>query len=310
MGKFLERNKLISLEKAASTVKDGDMVAIGGGLCLREPIAMLRELMRQGKKNLHIVGTAHGFDMDFACGGGIVGAAQDTHVSFEQDFGLALNYRRACESGKVKINENCCNTIIQQFRAAAYGIPFMPIMSAKGSEETLLHPEFKHMICPFTGNDLILVPALIPDVCICHVHKADIHGNVKIEQPYVADVLMIRTAKHVIVTCEELVSEEEMKKIGPTMPYYEIEHVVHVPMGAHPTSCYPYYAYDREHISEYYKLTQEGEEAFKERYLNKYVFGVKTNDEYIEKIGGANKKKRLASWKDSKEAWMELFQYE
>jgi glutaconate CoA-transferase subunit A len=141
------------------------------------------------------------------------------------------------------------------------------------------------------------------------VHKADIHGNIKIEQPYVADVLMIRTAKHVIVTCEELVSEDEMKKIGPTMPYYEIEHVVHVPMGAHPTSCYPYYAYDREHISEYYKLTQQGEEAFK-AYLDKYVFGVKSNDEYIEKIGGANKKKRLASWKDSKEAWMELFKYE
>ncbi len=310
MGIYTSRNKLMTLEAAAALVKDGDKVAIGGGLCLREPIAMLRELTRQGRKNLHFVGTAHGFDVDFACGAGIIGAVEETHVSFEQDFGLANNYRRACESGQVKVRENCCNSIIQQMRAAAYGIPFMPIMSAKGSEETLLHPEFKHIICPFTGNDLILVPALIPDVAIVHAQKADIHGNLRIEQPYVADLLMIRAAKNVIVTAEEIVPEEEMIKLGPNVPYYEVAHVAHVPWGAHPTSCYPYYAYDREHISHYYKITQEGAEAFKSKYLDKYVYGVKSQDEYIEKIGGSERQKRLASWKNGREAWMELYNYE
>jgi len=304
------RNKLLTLSDAASLIHDGDKVAVGGGLCLREPIAMLRELARQGKKDLHLMGTAHGFDVDFACGAGIVGAVQETHVSFEQDFGLALNYRRACESGKVKIHENCCNSIIQQFRAASYGIPFMPIMSVKGSEEALLHPEFKKMTCPFTGNELVLVPALVPDVAIIHAQKADIHGNLKIEQPYVADVLMIRAAKKVIVTAEEIVPEAEMAKIGPTIPYFEVTNVVHVPWGAHPTSCYPYYVYDREHISHYYKITQEGEEAFKTKYLDKYVYGVKSMDEYIHLVGGKAKQDRLSSWKQGVEQWKELYTYE
>ncbi|MDD1756841.1 MAG: hypothetical protein LUQ39_08425, partial [Methanomassiliicoccales archaeon] len=161
-----------------------------------------------------------------------------------------------------------------------------------------------------TGNDLILVPALIPDVAIVHAQKADIHGNLRIEQPYVADLLMIRASKNVIVTAEEIVPEGEMIKLGPNVPYYEVAHVVHVPWGAHPTSCYPYYAYDREHISNYYKITQEGPEAFKTKYLDRYVFGVKSQDEYIELIGGSDRQKRLASWKNGREAWMELFNYE
>jgi len=310
MGVFTDRNKLVTMEKAASMIKDEDMVAVGGGLCMREPIALLRELVRQGRRDLHLVGTAHGFDVDFACGGGIVGAVQETHVSFEQDFGLAPNYRRACETERVKIRENCCNTIIMQLRASEFGIPFVPVRSIKGSDEIKLHPEFKPMVDPFTGKKVVLVPALVPDVAIVHAQKADIHGNLKIMPPYVADVLFIRASKKVIVTAEEIIPEKKMIEEGPTIPYYETTAVVEAPFGAHPTSCYPYYAYDREHISEYMKSAGESAEAFKERYLNKYVYGVKSPEEYLEMIGGKAKIDRLASWKESRERWMELFSYE
>ena len=310
MGVFTDRNKLVTMEKAASMIKDGDMVAVGGGLCMREPIALLRELVRQGRRDLHLVGTAHGFDVDFACGGGIAMAVQETHVSFEQDFGLAPNYRRACETGQVKIRESCCNTIIMQLRASEFGIPFVPVRSIKGSDEIKLHPEFKPMVDPFTGKKVVLVPALAPDVAIIHAQKADIHGNLKIMPPYVADVLFIRASKKVIVTVEEIIPEKQMIEEGPTIPYYETTAVVEAPFGAHPTSCYPYYAYDREHLSEYMKSARESAEAFKERYLNKYVYGVKSPEEYLDKVGGKAKRDRLASWKEGRERWMELFTYE
>lgn len=310
MGVFTSRNKLTTMEDAASMVKDGDIVAVGGGLCMREPIAILRELARQGKRNLHLVGTAHGFDVDFCCGAGIAGAVQETHVSFEQDFGLAPNYRRACESGKVKIKENCCNTVIMQLRAAEFGIPFVPVRSIKGSDEIKLHPEFKPMVDPFTGKKVVLVPALEPDVALIHVHKADVHGNLKILPPYVADVLFIRAAKKVIVTAEEIIPEKQMIEEGPTIPYYETTAVVEAPMGAHPTSCYPQYAYDRKHISEYIASARESAEAFKAKYLDKFVFGLRSHNEYLEKIGGKAKRDQLASWNEGPERWMELFTYE
>ena len=106
MGIFLEENKVVSLEEAAGLVKDGDIVAIGGGGCLREPIAFICELIRQGRRNLRAIGTAHGFDVDLMCGAGILGSVRYTHISFESDFGLALNYRWSCETGQVKIEED------------------------------------------------------------------------------------------------------------------------------------------------------------------------------------------------------------
>ena len=83
MGIFTEEDKLMSMSEAMNLVKDGDKVAIGGGLILREPIAAIYELIRQKKKNLYIVGTAHGFDVDISCGGGIVGVEQHTYVGYE-----------------------------------------------------------------------------------------------------------------------------------------------------------------------------------------------------------------------------------
>jgi glutaconate CoA-transferase subunit A len=309
MGVFTQTDKLTTLKEAAGMVNDEDMVAIGGGLCLREPIGLIMEMIRQGKRDLHLVGTAHGFDVDLCCGGGIAGAVEETHVSFEQDFGLALNYRRACESGKVKVRESCCNTLINQLRAGSFGIPFIPLRSIKGSDELFMHPEYKVIDDPFTGKKIVLAPALTPDVAIIHVDVADPRGNLKVLPPYVADVLFIRAADKVIVTAEKVVSEEEMKKIGPNVPYYETTAVVELPYGAHPTSCYPHYAYDREYISNYMKASREGPEAFKEKYLDKYVYGVESHEEYV-KLIGEERFARLASWKESKERWMEMFTYE
>lgn len=309
MGVYTQRDKLTALKEAAGMINDGDMVAVGGGLCLREPIGLIMELIRQGKKDIHLVGTAHGFDVDLCCAGGIVGKVEETHVSFEQDFGLAPNYRRACETGAVEVRESCCNTLINQLRAGSFGMPFVPMMSIKGSDELLMHPEYKVIDDPFTGKKIVLVPAIIPDAAIVHVDKADAHGNLKILPPYVADVLFIRAAKKVIVTAEEVISEEEMKKIGPTIPYYETTAVVELPLGAHPTSCYPNYMYDREFISHYIKASQQGPEVLKEQYLDKYVFGVNDHEEYVDLIG-EERIARLASWKESRERWMELFTYE
>lgn len=107
MALWMESNKVTALPEAAALVNDGDKVGVGGALSLREPIGMIRELIRQGKKDLHIIGNAHGFDVDLMCGGGLVGIAQVTHVSFELDFGLPPHYKRMCESGEVKVKEDC-----------------------------------------------------------------------------------------------------------------------------------------------------------------------------------------------------------
>lgn len=304
---FTSEQKQVSLADAAASVQNGMTVAIGGGLSWREPMAFLRELIRQGRRDLHVIGTAHGVDVDLLCGAGAVSIIEESYVGFEQDFGMAPNFRRACQGGVTKVYDTCCYTLLQQLRAAEYGVPFLPVRSVQGTDFLQLHPEYKTMTCPFTGLPLVLVPALAPDVAIVHAQYGDVHGNLKILPPLVADMLFIRASKHVIATVERLVPTDELQALEPNVPYFWVEAVVEVPYGAHPTSCYPFYAYDRAHLAEYYRMAQAGPETFVGEYLGRYVYEPTTHDDYLRRIGGAARCHTLESWKDGDDAWRALF---
>lgn len=305
---YTQDDKRCTLSDLVMHVQSGDCVAIGGGLSWREPMAALRELIRQDIKDLKLVGSAHGIDIDLLCGAGVVAVSAESYVGFEQDFGMAINYRRACEAGLIKVEDNCCYTLVQQLRAAISGLPFMPIRSVQGTDFMQLHQEFKTMACPFTGEQLVLVPALKPDVAILHAHYADQHGNLRIEGPPVADILFAKASAKVIVTVEEIISHEELAQKGVTIPYFYVTAISEVPYGAHPTSCYPRYAYDREHTACYYQAAKYSEDRFFEDYLNPFVFGCKDNDTYLEAIGGKARLARLEQWDDGMEQWMKLYE--
>ncbi|MGR8979542.1 MAG: CoA transferase subunit A [Gammaproteobacteria bacterium] len=289
-------------------VRDGDCLAIGGGLSWREPMAALHELIRQGTGQLRVVGSAHGIDVDLLCGAGCVAASAESYVGFEQDFGMAPNYRRACESGAVSVQDNCCYTLVQQLRAAIAGLPFMPIRSVRGTGFMPLHPEYRTMICPFSGEELVLVPALEPDVAIVHAQYGDRHGNLHIDGPAVADILFAKASKKVLATVEQLVSGERMAEMGVTIPYFYVTALSEVPYGAHPTACYPFYAYDRRHTAYYYQLACQGGQVFKEQYLRPYILGCRSHGDYLNAIGGEETMQRLASWQLDNEAWMALYE--
>ena len=296
----------MSLAQAAALVQDGMTLAVGGGLSWREPMAFLRELIRQGRRNLHVVGTAHGVDVDLLCGAGAVAVVQESYVGFEHDFGMAPNFRRVCESGQTKVFDTCCHTLIQQLRATEFGVPFMPLRSVQGTDFLKLHPEYQTMTCPFTGLPLVLVPALAPDVAIIHAQYGDAQGNLKILPPLVADMFFIRASKHVIATVERLLPPDELRALEPNVPYFWVEAVVEAPYGAHPTSCYPFYANDPAHLAEYYRLAQAGPASFQE-YLARYVFEPASHTHYLERIGGAAKQQTLESCQDGDDAWQALF---
>jgi glutaconate CoA-transferase subunit A len=263
--------------------------------------------LRQGIKNLTTIGSAHGIDIDLLCAGKSAAIVQNTFVGFEYDFGLALNYRRAVQEGRVVPKDTDCDFFVNQLRAAEYGIPFMPMPLVGGTDLLKLHPEYKTITCPYTGQKLTIVPALKPDVCIIHAHYGDPSGNVKLYRPHFADLLMATASETTIVSVEEIVSEEKMKELEPELPGYHVAALVHIPFGAHPTSCYPNYVYDRKHIAHYMEFAQKGQEVFEKEYLQKFVYDVKNNDEYLELIGGAERLEKLKGWNQSIDEWKEAF---
>jgi len=297
------RDKRASLADAISLVSDGAMVALGGGLCARLPMAMVRELVRQGRRGLHLIGSAHSIDVDLLVATGGVRRCEESYVGFEQDLGLAPGYRRAAEAGTIEVAESCCVTILAQLRAAEMGLPFLPVRGVRGSDIGRLHPEYAEITCPFTGETLVAVPALRPDVALLHAPAGDRYGNLHLEQPYVLDERFASASRLVIATVDELVSTEEVVLAGVTIPAHLVAAVAEVPYGAHPSSCYPRYAYDRGHLRDYLSAAESGPGGL-EKYLATYVQG--SEEDYRDAVG-PDRLGVLAGWSQSVTEWQEIF---
>ena len=297
------RDKRASLADAVSLVGDDATVALGGGLSARLPMAMVRELVRQGRRGLHLVGSAHSIDVDLLVAVGAVRRCEESYVGFEQDLGLAPAYRRAAEEGTIEVAESCCATILAQLRAAEMGLPFLPVRGVRGSDIGRLHPEYAEITCPFTGERLVAVPALRPAVALLHAPAGDRYGNLHLDQPYVLDERFAAASQLVIATVDELVATDEVVAMGVTIPGHLVAAVVTAPFGAHPTSCYPRYAYDRDHLREYASAAQSGPDGL-EKYLATYVNG---SEESYQAAVGASRLAALTTWSQSTAAWQELF---
>jgi glutaconate CoA-transferase, subunit A len=297
------RDKRASLAAAVSLAGDDTTVALGGGLSARLPMAMVRELVRQGRRGLHLVGSAHGIDVDLLVAVGAVRRCEESYVGFEQDLGLAPAYRRAAEEGTIEVAESCCATILAQLRASEMGLPFLPVRGVRGSDIRQLHPEYAEITCPFTGELLVAVPALRPAVALLHAPVGDRYGHLHLEQPYVLDERFAAASQLVIATVDELVGTDEVVAAGVTIPGHLVAAVVEAPFGAHPTSCYPRYAYDRDHLREYVSAAQSGPDAL-EKYLATYVNG---SEESYRAAVGTDRLAALTTWSRSTAAWQELF---
>jgi glutaconate CoA-transferase, subunit A len=243
------------------------MVALGGGLSARLPMAMVRELVRQGRRGLHLVGSAHSIDVDMLVAVGAVRRCEESYVGFEQDLGLAPSYRRAAEEGAIEVAESCCVTILAELRAAEMGLPFLPVRGVRGSDIARLHREYAEISCPFTGETLVAVPALRPDVALlaCAVRRP-------VRQP--APVAAVRAGRAVRLGIRRGHRDRRGDRLTrggrgggrATIPAHLVAAVVEAPFGAHPTSSYPRYAYDRDHLGEYLSAAQGGPEDL-EKYL-------------------------------------------
>ncbi|MCD2192917.1 hypothetical protein LQ327_05880 [Actinomycetospora endophytica] len=293
-------DKRVPLAEAAARVGDGALVALGGGLCARLPMALVRELVRQGRRGLHLVGSAHSIDVDLLIATGAVAVCEESYVGFEQDLGLAPAFRRAAREGTVEIRESCCATILAQLRAAEAGVPFTPVRGIKGTDIEGLHPEYARMTCPFTGEELVVVPPLRPDVTLLHAPVGDAHGNLHLDQPFVLDERFAHASAQVVATVDRIVPTAELVTSGVVVPGHLVSAVAEVPYGAHPSSCYPGYAYDRPHLAAYLAAATAGGTALDE-YLARYV--AVDEDTYVKDVDPG----RLASWSESTAAWQELF---
>ena len=212
-------------------------------------MALVRELIRQGRTGLHLIGSAHSIDVDLLVAAGAVRRCEESYVGFEQDLGLAPAYRRAAEQGSIEVAESCCATILAQLRAAEMGLPFLPVRGVRGSDIARLHPEYAEITCPFTGETAGRGARAAP-----RRRAAARAGRGPVRQP--APRAAVRAGRAVRLAARAGRRHRGRAGLhrggaaaGITIPGHLVAAVAEVPFGAHPSSCYPRYAYDRDHLA-------------------------------------------------------------
>jgi acyl CoA:acetate/3-ketoacid CoA transferase alpha subunit len=284
------RDKRISVAEAVEKyVHDGDFIAFGGFGHIRIPMALVYEIIRQRKQNLVMAGKTGVHDIDLLIGAGCVAKVEVAYAFGHELRGLSPAGRRAVESGQCKVAAEISNAGYQwRFLAGMMGIPFIPSRNMLGTD-TLKRSACKVATDPWSGKPVCLIPAAYPDVAMFHVPRCDKYGNTQIDGIIVEDFELARAARRVIITAEEVVDEEVIRKepCRTVIPFYVVDAVIEVPYGAHPTLMPYLYFFDEEHIGEWLELskTPQGVQA----YFSKYIFGVSGFEEYLELVGGIRK---------------------
>jgi acyl CoA:acetate/3-ketoacid CoA transferase alpha subunit len=278
--------KLMTMKEAARMVTDGSSICCPSFGYEKVAFAFIRELIRQRKRNLHLYGSGMNVDADMLIGAGCFSKAEIGHIGFE-NIGLAPCFRRSVESGQMQVEDFSNFIMTMRFWAGMMGLPFIALKSGLGTNilTTITKSKAREMECPFTGEKLVAYRAINPDFTIIHVQRVDTEGNAHIDGPVYDNVEKAKSAKTIIVTCEEIVTPDFVRRSPEKtmIPGFLVKAIVEVPWGAHPYACYKYYDYDWEHIEQY---AQEAKDAKKfEEYLDRYVYNVEDNWGYIKEIG-------------------------
>jgi glutaconate CoA-transferase subunit A len=281
------RDKVMSLEEAASVVQDGMRVGIGGSTMSRTPMAMIWELIRQRRKDLSCSRCIISTDGDLLFGSGVSQHIETSWFAQGILWGLSKVMRRHVETLNARYDEWSHMAMGMRFRAGGMGLPFLPIRSMLGSDVMKQRPEAKPFDCPFTGEKLLLVPALNPDVALIHVQRCDSYGNAQIDGLQFMDIDLALAANRVVLTTERIVSNDQIRRAPDQtkIPFFCVDAVVEVPYGSAPHECYGLYEPMMKHMEAYVAQVNADPDAGMRDYLERYFYAPKSWNEYLSLIG-------------------------
>ena len=282
--------KLSSLSEAVSQfIHDGDSVYAAGFTHLI-PFAAGHEIIRQRRRDLTLARATPDLIYDQMVAAGCARKVIFSYIG-NPGVGSLRIVRTELEAGRLEWEEYSHFGMISRLQAGAAGLPFMPMNQTGAVDLERVNPLVKRVTDPYSGREMIAVPALNPDVAIVHVQRADKDGNAHLwgivgEQKEVAFA-----SKRVILTAEEIVDEAVIRS-DPNrtlIPGFIVSAVCHVPGAAHPSYAQGYYDRDNEFYLKWDKISENTGTV--KAYLDEWVFGVKDRSEYWQKLGAGTRER-------------------
>jgi glutaconate CoA-transferase subunit A len=275
-------------DAVAHLVPDGASVLLGAGLEGMIPFAVGHEIMRQGKRNLTLLGPISDMLFDQMLGAGCASCVKAAWVG-NVSAGLGHNFRRAVEHGvprPVEVHDYSNLTFALALQAAAWGVPYLPTRSLLGSDLLRANPGLSTIRSPYDAIPLVAVQALEPEVAFVAVQRADEEGGAHCWGALGVSVEACLASKQVVLVAEEIVGRDVIASDPNRVvaPPFRVSAVVHEPLGCHPSPVQGYYDRDHAAYHEYHELTRDAE-GF-DAWVRDWVYGVADRAGYLARLGG------------------------
>ncbi len=274
-------SKLMSEREAIERfVSDGDYLSYDCNLWNRGPAALMREIIRQKKRDLWIAAKFTAHDATILVAAGCVSRIDVGWM----EVGRVITEAQA--AGHLKLFEWSNGALAYRHLAGALGVPFLPLRYLGGTD--VFDSGAKLIEDPYTGEAVCLVPALNPDVALVHVNQCDEYGNARVFGAGISPVETAMASKKVVLSTEEVIDSEELRRHPQQtrIPYYVVDAVVHAPFGGYPGTVPGLYQADVEHLMECGAAQVQGK---MDDYLEKWVYSVSSNQEMLDQRVGQEK---------------------
>ena len=283
------RSRIADEAAAAARVKDGMCISIGGHIMSSHPMAVIRQIIRRGTRNLTVIGAASaGLEVDLLIGAGCARKVVAPYVGAEALAPIGVFYKAAVERGEIETWECDEGIYYTALRAAALKLPFLPTLAGLGTSLPEVNPDLRLFDDPITGRPLVAVPPLQPDVALIHAAYADPFGNVQFVGSGMGDRAHHRAATTTIVTVERVVPNEEIRRNPIATALWNVDMVVRAPYGSHPYQSPGFYLHDEAHLEEYLAAARAavgGDRGLFDKYLERYIVGPANHAEYLQAVG-------------------------
>jgi glutaconate CoA-transferase, subunit A len=283
----MRRDKLSSMKDAiARFVPHGASVCMGTALEASIPFAAAHEVIRQGKRDLTLIAPIADMVFDQLIGAGCASRVVAAWVG-NVSAGLGYNYRRATEQGGLAVEDHSNLTVAMGLLAGSLGAPYIPTRSLLGTSLLESNPRLLRARDPWTGQPLVLVPAIVPDVAILHVQRADTEGNAHVWGTLGVTREAALASRAVVLVAEQIAPADTI--LGDPnlvlVPSFKVVAVVHEPWGAYPSPVQGHYGRAHDVYARYHEESRTPD-GF-QRWLAKWVHDVDDWPAFLDRLGAA-----------------------
>jgi len=280
----MRTERLLDEDSASAWLESGMTVAIGEPT----PMALVRQIVRRGLKDLTVIGS--GLALDLLIAAGCVRKTISYYAGGGFGVPVAPMFRRAAERGEIEVWECEEGILTSGLEAAGKGLPFLPWRGGVGTSLPVINPDLKLFTDPVNGETLLAVPAIRPDVALLHAAQADAYGNVQHHGgPGWIDLFLQRAATRCIVQVEKIVPNEVIRANPWATTIGRADAVVRLPWGAHPWYSRGWYVQDSALLQDYVTAAtaaaeRQAPEAL-QRFLDYYCREPASHADYLERVG-------------------------